>query len=81
MPQVKSAFSVLPLVIACAIAIALTAPAAIVSAATVELTVPIKSAFDATAATADSQTAAKLNSHYRDLGALLAQDKESVVRI
>jgi hypothetical protein len=81
MPQVKSALSVLPLAIACAIAIVVTAPAAIVSAATVELTVPIKSAFDATAAAADSQTAAKLNLLYRDLGALLAQDRDSEVKI
>jgi hypothetical protein len=81
MPQVKSALSVLPLAIACAIAIVVTAPAAIVSAATVELTVPIKSAFDATAAAADSQTAAKLNLLYRDLGALLAQDRNSEVKI
>jgi hypothetical protein len=81
MPQVKSALSVLPLAIACAIAIVVTAPATIVSAATVELTVPIKSAFDATAAAADSQTAAKLHLLYRDLGALLAQDRDSEVKI
>jgi hypothetical protein len=81
MPQVKSAFSVLPLVIACAIAIAVTTPAAIVSAAAVELTMPVKSAFDATAAVADSQTAAKMNLLYRDLGVLLAQDRDSEVKI
>jgi hypothetical protein len=81
MTHVKSALFVLPLAIACAIAIAVTAPAAIVSAATVELTVPIKSAFDATAAAADSQRAAKLNLLYRDLGALLAQDRDSEVKI
>jgi hypothetical protein len=52
-----------------------------VSAAAVELTVPVKSAFDATTAAADTQTAAKLNMLYRDLGALLAQDRESEVKI
>jgi hypothetical protein len=81
MPQVKSALSVFPFAIACAIAISVTTPAAIVSAAAVELTVPVKSAFDATSVVADSQTAAKLNLLYRDLGALLAQDRDSEVRI
>ncbi|MCD9020409.1 hypothetical protein [Cohnella silvisoli] len=83
MSLAKSTHSVLHPVVSCAIAIiiAFTVPAAIASAATVELTVPIKTAFDATTASADSQTAVKLNSHYKDLGTLLGQDKDSEIKI
>jgi hypothetical protein len=83
MPPVKSTPFVLFPAVSCVIAfiIALTSFNATVSAATVELTVPIKSAFDAATAASDSQTAAKLNLLYTDLGTMLGQDRDNEVKI
>ncbi len=79
MPQGKPAPFVLFLTLLCAIVF--TVPAGKAAAATVELTVPVKTAFDKTAASADSPTAAKLNSLYQDLGTLLGQDRDIETKI
>jgi hypothetical protein len=81
MSKGKPALPLLLLAITYAIVIAVIVPGTRVSAATVELSVPIKLAFDATTASADSQTAVKLNSLYRDLGVMLAQDRDREVKI
>lgn len=52
-----------------------------VSAATVELTAPIRTAFDKAVAAADSKTAAKLNSLYTELSSLLEKDRNTEAKI
>jgi hypothetical protein len=76
MPQGKPALFFFLIVLLFAI---FTATPAV--AATVELSVPIKVTFDKAVASADSQTAAKLNSLYRELGTLLEQDRNSETKI
>jgi hypothetical protein len=56
-------------------------PAAPISAATVELTVPVKLSFDKAVTAADKQTADKLTSLYGELGTLLKQDKDAEATI
>jgi hypothetical protein len=50
-------------------------------AAAVELSVPIQASFNKTAASADSATAVKLNTLYKELGTLLEQDRNSEAKI
>lgn len=50
-------------------------------AATVELTVPVKAAFDKTVVSADSKSATKLKSSYNELSTLLEQDRNIEARI
>jgi hypothetical protein len=76
MPQGKPALIVFFIVLLFTI---FTATPAV--AATVELNVPIKATFDKAVASADIQTAAKLNSLYRELGTLLEQDRNSETKI
>jgi hypothetical protein len=76
MPQGKPALFAFFIVILFAI---FTATPAV--AATVELSVPIKATFDKAVASADIQTAAKLNSLYRELSTLLEQDRNSEAKI
>ncbi|MFC5469318.1 hypothetical protein ACFPPD_11350 [Cohnella suwonensis] len=61
--------------------LAAAVPAPFASAAAVELTAPIKAAFDATVKAADAGNAAKLTRLYADLAALLAQDVALEARI
>jgi len=78
MPQGKPAMIVLFLACLCA---SLAASPAIVSAAAVELTVPIKASFDKTAASADQQTSTKLKTLYASLDTLLKQDQDHTTKI
>lgn len=52
-----------------------------VAAATIELTTPIKVSFDKTTTSANTQTATKLVTLYRELGSLLEQDRNSESKI
>ncbi|WP_373232912.1 hypothetical protein [Cohnella sp.] len=76
MPKVKPALCVLFLLLTCVFFAAIPA-----SAATVELSAPIRGAFDKTVASADSKTATKLNSLYKELGTLLEQDRNTEAKI
>lgn len=51
------------------------------SAAAIELSAPIKGAFDKAVAAADSKSATKLNSLYKELGTLLEQDRNTEAKI
>ncbi|RKP50043.1 hypothetical protein D7Z26_19710 [Cohnella endophytica] len=87
MPQRKSEISPATLarfvLVAALLCVGLSAasPAAVVSAAEVELTATVQAAFDKTVDKADSVTAAKLKGLYADLGALLREDQELEAKI
>jgi hypothetical protein len=79
MPQCKQSVAWVLIILALC-AIAFIKPAS-VAAATIELSVPIQSAFDKTKAAADNQTAAKLSTLYKDLSSLLEQDRNIETKI